>query len=362
MRVLGMRKQRLLELRGIDREELERRARSWRERAEDARRARVLFMLAEGATYDAIQCAVGCGRAYVSRWRTRFESEGIGGLYSRYQRSPRRLLTAKMEARILAMTRLKPRDGSTHWTTKKLTRELGIHHMAVQRAWARVEIKPHRIERHMASDDRDIDPKAAGILVLYLNPPQHAAVFCVDETSHIQALVRLDHVLPFSPGRVERHGFEYYRHGTLSLMAAFDTKTGTVFSQPTTRHTSAEFVAFLAQVVGREPADREIHIVLDTLPNHNTQRVREFLAEHPNVHLHFTPTYSSWIDLVELWFSKSEREVIAPGVFTSTHDLARRLMRYIRRCNQIPKPIKWKFSDPTRRIHSKSSTLTDTGH
>jgi len=357
-----MRGRGLLKLSAGDREELERRVRSRSGRAEDARRARVLLMLADGVTYDAIQEAVGCGRAYVTRWRTRFEADGLGGLYSRYKGAPRRMLTARMEARILARTRTKPKDGSTHWTTRKLARELDIHHMAVQRVWARAGIKPHRIERYMASDDPEFEAKAADILALYLNPPQHAAVFCVDEKSHIQALDRLDPVLPFSPGRLERHGFEYYRHGTLSLLAAFNTKTGTVFGQPVPRHTSAEFVAFLAQVVAGEPQGREIHIVLDNLSTHKTQRVREFLAEHPNVHLHFTPTYSSWLNQVELWFAKIERDVIARGVFTSTSDLAKKLIRYIRRYNQTPKPIRWNYSDPSRRIPYTGSTSTVTGH
>jgi transposase len=352
----------VLELSGSDREELERRVRSRSGRVEDARRARVLLMLAEGATYDAIQASVGCGRAYVTRWRDRFEAEGLGGLYSRYKGAPRRVLTAAIEARILAKTRTKPSDGSTHWTTRKLGRELGIHHMAVQRVWARAGIKPHRIERYMASDDPNFETKAADILALYLNPPQHAAVFCVDEKSHIQALDRLDPVLPFSPGRLERHGFEYYRHGTLSLLAALNTKTGEVVGHTVPRHTSAEFVAFLAQVVAHEPRGREIHIVLDNLSTHKTQRVRDFLAEHPGVHLHFTPTYSSWLNQVEIWFGKIERDVIARGVFTSTKDLARKLVRYIRRYNQAPTPIKWSYSDPTHRIRTTSSTSTVTGH
>lgn len=352
----------LLKLRVSDREELERRVRSRSGRAEDARRARVLLMLAEGATYDAIQNALGCGRAYVTRWRSRFEADGLGGLYSRYKGAPRRVLTTALEARILDKTRTKPSDGSTHWTTRKLGRELGIHHMAVQRVWARAGIKPHRIERYMASNDPEFETKAADILALYLNPPQHAAVFCIDEKSHIQALDRLDPVLPFSPGRLERHGFEYYRHGTLSLLAALNTKTGTVVGQTVPRHTSQEFVAFLAQVVAGEPRGREIHIVLDNLSTHKTQRVRDFLGEHRNVHLHFTPTYSSWLNQVEIWFAKIERDVIARGVFTSTKDLARKLMKYIRRYNRIPKPIKWSYSDPTRRIRVASSTSTVTGH
>ena len=352
----------MLELSASDRDELERRVRSRGGRAEDARRARALLMLAMGATYDAIQLGLGCGRAYVTRWRSRFEADGLGGLYSRYRGSARRVLTAAMEARILAKTRTAPKDGSTHWTTRKLGRALGIHHMAVQRVWARAGIKPHRMARYMASDDPEFESKAADILALYLNPPQHAAVFCVDEKSHIQALDRLDPVLPFSPGRLERHGFEYYRHGTLSLLAALNTKTGEVMGQTVPRHTSAEFVAFLAQVVARESRRREIHIVLDNLSTHKTQRVREFLDDHPNVHLHFTPTYSSWLNQVEIWFSKIERDVIARGVFTSVTDLKRKLLRYIRRYNQTPTPIKWSYTDPTRRIRIASSSSAVTGH
>lgn len=145
----------------------------------------------------------------------------------------------------------------------------------------------------MASDDPDFEEKAADIIGLYLNPPQHAAVFCVDEKSAIQALDRLDPVLPLSPGRAERHGFEYYRHGPLSLYAAHDTKTGKVHGKTTARHTSAEFVAFLAEIVSSRPAKQEIHIILDNLSAHKTKLVQNFLADHRNLHLHFTPTYSS---------------------------------------------------------------------
>ncbi len=178
---------------------------------------------------------------------------------------------------------------------------------------------------------------------LYLNPPQHAAVFCVDEKTAIQALDRKDPVLPLSPGRAERHGFEYYRHGTLSLYAAFNTKTGEVLGKTAARHTSAEFVAFLTDIVANQPKGKEIHVIADNLSAHKTKQVEQFLGEHPNVHLHFTPTYSSWLNQVELWFAKIERDVIARGVFTSVPDLKRKLMRYIRQYNKQPKPVKWKY-------------------
>ncbi|HTU46505.1 MAG TPA: IS630 family transposase, partial [Bryobacteraceae bacterium] len=173
----------------------------------------------------------------------------------------------------------------------------------------------------------DFGRKAAEIIGLYLNPPQHAAVFCVDEKSAIQALDRLDPVLPMSPGRAERHGFEYYRHGTLSLYAALDVKTGQVQGKTASRHTSDEFVAFLQQVVSKCKRKQEIHIILDNLSAHKTAKVQEFLHQHPNVKLHFTPTYSSWLNQVEIWFGRIEREVIARGIFSSVKDLAHKLMR-----------------------------------
>ncbi|RPI60960.1 MAG: IS630 family transposase, partial [Lysobacterales bacterium] len=234
----------------------------------------------------------------------------------------------------------------------------GISHMMVARVWAKHALKPQRLDHYMASDDPDFETKAADIIGLYLNPPQHAAVFCVDEKTAIQALDRLDPVLPLSPGRAERHGFEYKRHGTLSLYAAFNTKTGEVRGKTAARHTSAEFVAFLTDLVVNQPRRKEIHVIADNLSAHKTQLVQEFLTAHPNVHLHFTPTYSSWLNQVELWFAKIERDVIARGVFTSVADLRKKLMRYIRHYNEAPKTVKWKYFDPTRRIAPSTSAVT----
>ena len=153
--------------------------------------------------------------------------------------------------------------------------------------------------------------------------------------------------------------FEYVRHGTLSLYAAFNTKTGEVLGKTATRHTSAEFVAFLTDIVAHQPRGKEIHVIADNLSAHKTKQVDVFLSEHPQVHMHFTPTYSSWLNQVELWFAKIERDVIAQGVFTSVPDLKRKLMRYIRKYNEQPKSVKWKYFDPTRRI---TPDLIVTGH
>jgi transposase len=307
-------------------------------------------MLARERSYSDIRRVLGCNGSYISRWKRRFLAERLAGLYSRHAGRAVDKRTPRLEAKILEWTRRGPSDGSTHWSSRKLGAQLGVNHMMVTRVWARAGLKPHRVERYMASDDPDFETKAADIIALYVNPPQHAAVFCVDEKTAIQALDRLDPVLPLSPGRLERHGFEYYRHGTLSLYAAFNTRTGEVLGRTVDRHTSEQFVAFLTEVVANQPAGQPIHIIADNLSAHKTARVKEFLSTHPHLHLHYTPTYSSWFNQVELWFAKIERDLITRGVFTSVKDLARKLMNYIRHYNRHPKPIKWMYRDPKHRI------------
>jgi transposase len=225
-----------------------------------------------------------------------------------------------------------------------------MSHATVQRILAQAKLRPHRLERYMASNDPEFERKAADIIGLYLNPPQHAAVFCVDEKTAVQALDRLDPVLPLSPGRAERHGFEYYRHGTLSLYAALDVKTGRVDGKTTRRHTSTDFIGFLANLVAKTRWAKEIHIVLDNLSAHKTQAVQEFLERNPKVRFHFTPTYSSWLNQVELWFAKIQRDVIDRGVFTSVADLSRKIRKYIQAYAKAAKPFRWTYTDPKRRI------------
>ncbi len=240
----------------------------------------MLLLLADGASYTQVQQTVGCTAPFISKWKRRFLEERLAGLYARHEGRPIQVL----------------------------------HHMMVARIWKKHGLQPHRIEHYKASNDPDFETKAADIIGLYMNPPQHAAVFCIDEKTAIQALDRRDPILPLSPGRAERHGFEYVRHGMLSLYAAFDTKTG---------------------------------------------KVAQFLEANPKVRLHFTPTYFSWLNKIELWFSKIERALIHRGVFTSTHDLTRKIMRYIRKYNEDPKPVKWTYNDPSRRIKTtKRSVVT----
>src|SRR5579863_5453314 len=318
--------------------------------AGDVFRARLILALADGQTYSQIMALLQTTAPTISRWKQRFEEAGIAGLDPRHKGSQPRVADAKVQARIAHKTQQKPSDGSTHWSCRKLARVLGLSKSTVQRVLAQARLKPYRLDRYMASNDPRFEEKAADIIGLYMNPPQHAAVFCVDEKTAIQALDRLDPVLPLSPGRAERHGFEYYRHGTLSLYAALDVKTGQVQGMTAGRHTSKQFVAFLEGLVARTGWAKQIHVVLDNLSAHKTKDVDHFLAQHPHVRFHFTPTYSSWLNQVELWFAKIQRDVIRRGVFTSVADLGRKLRRYIRLYSKSAKPFCWSYTDPTRRI------------
>ena len=359
--ILSMKETKSVALTKSDRDELLRRTRRRNGRVDEARIARVLLLLADGSSYLDVQEEVGCTAPFVSKWKKRFLAEGLAGLYSRHEGRPVQVLTPRMEARILSWTQKAPTDGSTHWSTRRLAKKLGVHHMMVARTWKKYDLKPHIVKRYKASNDPNFETKAADIIGLYMNPPQRAAVFCVDEKTAIQALDRRDPILPMSPGRAERHGFEYVRNGTLSLYAAFNTRTGEVLGKTVKRHTSQEFVAFLKKLVAANRRSREIHVILDNLSAHKTQGVEGFLRENPKVKLHFTPTYSSWLNQVELWFSKIERDLIHRGIFQSTRDLTKQILKYIRKYNDDPKPVKWTYDDPSKRIRiTKRSAVT--GH
>jgi transposase len=235
-----------------ERVELEQIIRSRALPAGDVFRARLVLLLAEGLPYRTIQERLDTTSPTISRWKSHFLRDRVAGLLEiRHPGQKPFVITPALHAKVLEATRRKPNDGSTHWSCRKLAKHLRISKDTVHRIWRTAGLKPHRLERYMASDDCDFERKATDVIGLYLHPPQHAAVFCVDEKTAIQALDRLDPVLPLSPGRAERHGFEYYRHGTLSLYAALDVQTGKVHGKTAARHTSDEFVAFLNEVLTR---------------------------------------------------------------------------------------------------------------
>ena len=341
-----------LVLPALVRAELEAITRSTRTPAGLVQRARLILALADGASYTALTARWGVAATSISRWNRRFRARGIGGLQDAPRSGRPDRLAPAVEARILALTQHAPPPPLTQWSVRRMAARVGVSPATVQRVWARAGLQPHRLERYVTSPDPDFERKAADILGLYLRPPAHAAVFCVDEKTAIQALDRLDPVLPLSPGRAERHGFEYMRHGTLSLYAALEVGTGHVEGHTVARHTSAAFVAFLDQVLATQPQRREIHVICDNLSAHKTRAVRDWLAAHPRVTMHYTPTYSSWLNQIELWFAKIERDCIARGIFTSTTDLRRKLMQYIRLHNKTCRPFHWTYRSPKRRIRT----------
>lgn len=342
-----------MNLSAAERDQLEAIVRSRTMRAADVRRSKLILMLEDGESRGTIMRRLECDSRFLSRWSGRFLSERLAGMYARHPGRAPKQPVAKLEARVLNRTlRHKPSDGSTHWSSYKLAAELGdVSASTVQRIWRKHNIRPHRLDRHMISNDPAFETKAADVIGLYLNPPAHAAVFCVDEKTAIQAL---DRMLPLSRGRAESHSFEYKRNGTLSLFAALNTATGEVLGKTAPRHTSEQFVAFLTDIVASQPAHKEIHVICDNVSSHKTERVVRFLAEHDHVRVHY-PTYSSWLNQVEHWFSRIQRDVISRGIFTSVKDLDRKLMRYIRAHNKNPRPVKWKYDDPSRRIRSVPS-------
>ena len=313
----------------VQRDDLEEIARSNALPAGFVHRAKIVLLLAEGVSARAVETKLDVSRPTIAKWRRRFLEHRVEGLTNRHRGRPRWKLTVRLRARVLDATRRPPPDGTTHWSCRRLAAHLGVDKNIVQRVWREADLRPHRLARYVASNDPDFETKAADIIGLYLDPSRHAAVFCIDEKTAIQPLDRRDRVLPLSPGRVEHHGFEYKRHGTLSLYAALNVRTGEVQGKTTARHTSPDFVGFLGEVVATRAPDEEIHVILDNLFTHKTKLVEAVLDEHPNVTLHFTPTYSSWLNQVELWFSKVQRDVLSRGIFTSTADLARKLRRYI---------------------------------
>ena len=313
------------------------------------RRARTILLLAAGASVRTTGQQVSLAPRMVQHWKRAFLDRRVEGLYDASRPGRPKQIPLSKEARILADTQRRPPVPLTHWSSRLMARRHGVSQSFVIRLWHRHGLQPHRLEAYVASPDPEFEAKAAAILGLYLNPPAHAVVLCIDEKSHIQALDRTQPALPLAPGRPERHSIEYVRRGTLSLYAALEVASGRVRGQCVPRHTAAEFVRFLAQAT-RGYRRQAIHIILDNLSAHKAPEVHAWVAKHPRVHLHYTPTYSSWLNQVELWFGKLERDCIERGIFTSTQDLKRKLLAYIDRHNTAAQPFLWTYHNPKRRI------------
>lgn len=306
-----------------------------------ARRARVVLASAEGLDNQAVAKKLRCSKGMVGKWRARFLELRLDGLYDEPRPgAPRKIGDDRVEQIVTQTLESTPR-GQTHWSTRELAKTSGLSHMTISRIWRAFGLQPHRSESFKLSPDPLLVEKVRDIVGLYMNPPEHALVFCIDEKSQIQALDRTQPMLPMRPGQLERRTHDYKRNGTTSLFAALDLKTGRVIGELHRRHRSREFRRFLDTIEANVPADLDVHIVLDNYGTHKTALIRKWFVKRPRFHLHFTPTYGSWINLVERWFAEITNKRIRRGIFRSVKELEAAIREYLDAHNQAPKPFTW---------------------
>ena len=311
-----------------------------------AMRSRIVLLAADGLSNTEIARRQGCSLPTAGKWRQRFIDQGLDGLLDEPRPgTPRRISDADVE-RVLARTLESQPEAATHWSTRQMAATTGLSQSTVSRIWRAFSLEPHRAESFKLSRDPLFIDKVRDIVGLYLNPPDRALVLCVDEKSQIQVLDRTAPLLPMRPGQIERCTHDYKRHGTTSLFAALDTRTGKIIGQTQRRHRSAEFRNFLDTIERNVPAELEVHLVLDNDGTHKTKLIRNWLAKRPRVHVHFTPTSASWLNLVERWFALLTERQIRRGVHRSTKELECAIGDFIRHHNRHPKPfIRHKTAD-----------------
>ncbi len=306
-----------------------------------AERARIV-LACEKATSDVdVAVRFRVHRATVGKWRRRFIENRLDSLLDEPRPgAPRKISDAEVERVITRTLESKPRD-ATHWSTRSMARELGMSQSAISRIWRAFSLQPHRAETFKLSSDPLFIEKVRDIVGLYLSPPECAMVLCVDEKSQIQALDRTRPLLPLRPGQAERRTHDYVRHGTTSLFAALDMKTGKVIGECHRRHRAIEFRKFLDTIDANVPSELDVHLVLDNLSTHKAPTIRRWLAKRPRFHLHFTPTSSSWINMVERWFGLLTERQLRRGVHLSALALEAAIENYIAVTNEQPKPFIW---------------------
>lgn len=323
-----------------DRVALERLQRSSSAPAGLVRRARTVLLLAAQVSGVEVARQVGYTPVQVSRIRRRFAEAGIAGLEDQPRSGRPPLVTERKTARIVAMTLKPPPGGLTHWSTRDLADRVGVSHTTVHRVWRAHALQPHRSETFKFSTDPEVETKIQDVVGLYLHPPTQAVVLSLDEKTQIQALSRTQPLLPMRPGLPERRTHDYQRNGLTSLYAAFNTTSGEVIGACHPRHTSVEFLAFLRVVARRYPRG-DLHVILDNSSTHSTPAVQAWLAAHPRVTFHFTPTGASWLNLVEVWFSILTRKAVRRGSFDTVKALVTHIGRYIETWNDHPKTFIW---------------------
>jgi len=305
-------------------------------------RARIVLATADGLGTTAIMKHTGKSKPCVWRWQERYVEEGVEGLLRDKTRPPgKKPLSAAVKRKVLARTASEMPPNATHWSVRSMATAVGISHTSVQRIWAEAGLKPHLVRRFKISNDPQFEEKVTDVVGLYLNPPDRALVLCVDEKSQIQALDRTQPGLPLKKGRAATMTHDYKRHGTTTLFAALDVKSGLVIGECQPRHRAREFIRFLKRIDRCVQKHLDVHLVLDNYGTHKTPEVKAWLAKHRRFKLHFTPTSASWLNLVERFFAEITTKSIRRGIFRSVTELEEAIHDYLDRHNADPKPFVW---------------------
>ncbi len=330
-----------IELSASERCELEGLARRRRTAQGLARRARIVLLAAEGHENKKIAVDLGTTPDTVGKWRRRFDERRTDGLYDEPRSGAPRTIGDDAIAETVRRTLEETPADATHWSLRSMSRAVGYAPSTIHRIWRAFGLQPHRSETFKLSSDPLFVEKVRDIVGLYLAPPEHALVLCVDEKSQIQALDRSQPLLPMRPGQVERRSHDYKRHGTTSLFAALDVATGKIIGQCFPRHRAREFRKFLDRVEANVPNDLDVHIVMDNYATHKTKAIRDWFAKRPRWQVHFTPTSASWINQVERFFALLTEKQLRRGVHRSTKELEQAVLDYLDIVNQHPKPFRW---------------------
>ena len=324
-----------------ERETLERWVRRQKSAQALALRCRIVLACAGGATNNDVAALVGVHPATVGKWRARFVARRLDGLSDDPRPGAPRTITDAAVERVIVMTLEETPSDATHWSTRSMAKEVGMSQTAISRIWRAFGLKPHQIEDFKLSPDPQFIDKVRDIVGLYLNPPDVAIVLCVDEKTQIQALDRTAPILPMMPGVPQRRTHDYQRNGTTNLYAALDVASGHVITDMTPRHRAIEFRKFLNLINRNVPDDLDIHVVLDNVSTHKTPEIQRWLQRHPRFTFHFTPTYSSWMNLVERWFSELTTKWIRRGTHRSVTELKDSIQHWTEQWNENPQPFVW---------------------
>ncbi len=329
-----------------------------------ALRCRIVLACAEGRTNQQVAAEEAVHQATVGKWRARFVAQRLDGLHDEPRPgAPRQISDAEVERVITKTLEESPKD-ATHWSTRSMARAAGMSQTAVSKIWRAFGLKPHLTESFKLSPDPQFIDKVRDIVGLYLNPPDAAVVLCVDEKSQIQALDRTAPVLPLLPGTPSRRTHDYRRNGVTNLYAALDVASGNVIADLTDRHRAEEFRRFLNLLERSVPTDLDVHVIVDNSSTHTTPVIRRWLVRHPRFTLHFTPTYSSWLNLVERWFAELTTKWLRRGTHRSTKELVASIRTWIERWNDEPRPFVWhKTADQIlESLAEYCERISDSGH